>query len=140
MNDPYDEDDNYSDDYYDHDNLNKNHDKYKWYFKFDVNQSSSLSDWILNHLNNMFKNDKWTIDKSSGYTTIQFPVNDWNPSAGSDLQLQYLGSNYQEQEIWKTKYSISQKLNTEYKNHLKSHAAHFIQQPNYYQCMFDILN
>ena len=52
----------------------------------------------------------------------------------------YLGSNYDEDAIWKTKYFINNKLDQIYKNHISSNAAHFVRQPVYYKGMFDNLN
>jgi hypothetical protein len=138
MHEPYDDDDNYDDDYYNYDNHDPN--KYKWYFSFDVDKSKSLSDWVLNQLNDLFKTDKWTVDNSTGLPIIQFPVNGWNPNTGNDLKFQYLGSNYQGQQIWKTKHFLGDTYNQEYRSHLQRHAAHFVKQPHYYQGMFDILN
>jgi hypothetical protein len=71
---------------------------------------------------------------------IVFPVNSWNPNTGGKDKLQYLGSNYNKEPIWKTKYFISNLINQEYKKHLQSNAAYFIKQPNYYKGLFDILN
>lgn len=137
MHEPYDDDDNYDDDYYNYDN---NQDKFKWYFTFDVDKNQSLSDWVINQLNEFLKTDKWTVDNSTGLPIIKFPVNGWNPSTGNDLKFQYLGSNYQGQQIWKTKHFLGDKYNQEYRSHLQSHAAHFVKQPRYYRGMFDILN
>lgn len=138
MHEPYDDDDGYDDDYYNYDNNDPN--KYKWYFTFDVDKSKSLSDWVLNQLNDLFKTDKWTVDNSTGLPIIQFPVNGWNPNTGNDLKFQYLGSNYQGQQIWKTKHFLGDRYNQEYRSHLQSHAAHLVKQPHYYKGMFDILN
>lgn len=52
----------------------------------------------------------------------------------------YLGSNYYDESIWKTKYFISNSLEIAYKNHLSCHPAHFLRQPTYYRGMFDNLN
>jgi hypothetical protein len=140
MNEPYSDDDNYDDDYYNYDNSSKGDDLYKWYFTFDVDKSKSLSDWVMNQLNEFFKTDKWQIDNSTGSPIIQFPVNGWNPSTGNDLKFQYLGSNYHGQQIWKSKHFLGDKYNQEYRSHLQIHAAHFVRQPSYYKGMFDILN
>ena len=138
MNNPYyDNDDGYDDEYYDHDN---NQDKFKWYFKFDVDQSKSLSEWVVNQLNDFLKNDKWTIDNSTGFPTIQFPVSNWHPGTGNDIKLQYLGSNYQGVEIWKTKCFISNTIDNQYRKHIAAHVKHFVSQPHYYKGLFDILN
>ena len=133
MQDPYDdEDDGYDDDYYDKD-YNDQYDPYKFYFKFDVTQNSPLSDWISKMISDIFNKD-YDIDKM-----IVFPVNSWNPNTVND-KFQYLGSNYNQEPIWKTKYFVSNTINQEYKNHLQYHASYFIRQPNYYKGLFDILN
>ena len=69
-----------------------------------------------------------------------FPVNSWNPNAGGKDTLQYLGSNYANEPIWKTKYWVIDPINAHYKSHIQSHAVHFISQPKYYKGLFDILN
>ena len=46
MHDPYDEDDGYDDEYYDHD-YNDQYDPYKFYFKFDVNPI--FGNWITHN-------------------------------------------------------------------------------------------
>ena len=136
MNDPYDDDDDeYDDDYYDYDHPASN--PYQWYFKFDVGTNSPISSWISDMLNelNIFGSTpvpNWPIKK--------FPVNSWNPNAGGKDKLQYLGSNYANEPIWKSKYFVIDPINSQYKDHIKSHAIHFISQPKYYKGLFDILN
>lgn len=133
MHDPYDddEDDGYDDDYHNYD-YNDQYDPYKFYFKFDMN-NAPLSDWITKMINDIVNKD-FNIDKM-----IVFPVNSWNPDTVNN-KFQYLGSNYQGNQIWKKKYFLSDPLNTEYKLHLQAHAKHFVLQPTYYQGLFDILN
>lgn len=132
MHDPYDdEDDGYDDDYYDKD-YNDQYDPYKFYFKFDMN-NTPLSDWITNMINDIV-NKEIDFDKM-----IVFPVNSWNPNTVNN-KFQYLGSNYNKEPIWKTKYFICNAVNQEYKNHLQHNASYFIRQPNYYKGLFDILN
>jgi hypothetical protein len=134
MNDPYDdEDDEYDDDYYNHD-YSHQYDPYKFYFKFDVNQNSQLSEWISKMINDIFKKD-YDFDKM-----IVFPVNSWNPNTANDKKFQYLGSNYNGEPIWKKKYFVHDVLQTQYLNHLQSHASYFIQQPLHYKSLYDILN
>jgi hypothetical protein len=135
MNEPYDdEDDGYDDDQYNYE-YNDQYDPYKFYFKFDVDSNSSLSDW----LNNLFK-DIYSIQNIPGFPIVSFPVNSWNSNTAKDNSFQYLGSNYHGVSIWKKKYFVSDPINIEYKLHLQAHAKHFIQQPSYYQGLFDILN
>lgn len=132
MHDPYDdEDDGYDDEHYNYD-YGDQYDPYKFYFKFDVT-NSPLSEWIQKTITDMFNN---TFDKN----VSKFPVNSWNPNTDENKSSQYLGSNYQGQPIWKKKYFISQPIQQMYKNHIATHAYHFINQPHYYKGMFDILN
>ena len=134
MHDPYDdEDDGYDDDHYDKD-YNDQYDPYKFFFKFDVDKNTPLSDWITKIINNIFDKD-YNIDKM-----IVFPVNSWNPNAGKNNPYQYLGSNYYKEPIWKTKYLIVDTISIAYKLHIQAHAKHFISQPNHYRGLYDILN
>ena len=130
MTDPYYED-NYNDDYYDYDNSQKNKNKDKWYYTFDINQSPAFSEWLFNILNDIIKNPDGEI---------LFPVNSWNPNTVNNKKFQHLGSNYNNEPIWKYKYWISDPINQKYKKHLQSNAAYFIAQPLYYKGLFDILN
>ena len=66
--------------------------------------------------------------------------NNTNNKKLSDKYFMYLGSNHYDEAIWKTKYFISDKINSQYKNHLSSHAGYFLKQPHYYKGMFDNLN
>lgn len=144
MHDPYDEeeDDGYDDDHYDYDN-NDQYDPYKFYFKFDVS-NTPLSEWITKMINDMIQNpesyDNYKITNIPGFPFVSFPVNSWNPNTESNPKLQYLGSNYKGEPIWKSKYFVCNLINQEYKNHLQNNAAYFIKQPNYYEGLFDILN
>jgi len=141
MHEPYDEDDEYDDHQYDYDNQNM------WYFKFDISQNPSFSKWvqdivknIINPLDNSIMDslDKaWGVENKNAYV---FPVNSWNPNTANDKKFQYLGSNYAGEPIWKSKYWAINPINQEYKSHLQSHAAHFINQPKYYKGLFDVLN
>lgn len=136
MDDQY-EDNQYDDDDYDYDHPSLN--PYQWFFKFDIGQNSPLSSWISDIINNVMQND-YDTENIPGFPVKKFPVNSWNPNTVNDKKFQYLGSNYAGEQIWKTKYWIQEPLNQEYKLHLQSNAAHFIQQPKYYKSMFDILN
>lgn len=134
MHDPYDdEDDGYDDDYYDYDN-NDQYDPYKFYFKFNIDQNSPLSDWISKMINDIFNKD-YDIDKM-----LVFPVNSWNPNTAGKNMPQYLGSNYHKEPIWKSKYFAYSPFDIEYKSHLQQHAAYFLRQPKYYKGLFENLN
>jgi hypothetical protein len=58
----------------------------------------------------------------------------------SDKYFMYLGNNQYDETIWKTKYFISDKIDTQYKNHISSRPGYFLKQPYYYKGMFDNLN
>jgi len=136
MHEPYDEDDGYDDEHYNYD-YSDQYDPYKFYFKFEVDQNSSLSDWLTNLFNDI---SGYTIQNISDFPVFQFPVNSWNSNTGKGNSFQYLGSNYQGIPIWKKKYFVVDKVNNHYKLHLQSHAKHFVSQPTYYKGLFDILN
>lgn len=135
MNDPYDEEDDYDDDYYDYDHPSNNQD-HKWYFKFDVGINNPISSWISDMLDEL---NLFSSTPVPGWPIKKFPVNSWNPNTANN-KFQYLGSNYAGEPIWKSKYWISNKTNDEYKKHLQANAKHFINQPKYYEGLFDILN
>ncbi|NDC71901.1 MAG: hypothetical protein EBZ62_00400 [Sphingobacteriia bacterium] len=135
MHEPYDDDyyeDNYDDSYeYDQDKPNLD----KFYFKFYVS-SNPLSDWLKNTIDDLiFKNN--IINN----TPVPLPMTGFVPSyKGASNTPLYVGNNQYNEPVWKNKYFIHDKIDTEYKNYIKNNAVHFIQQPNYYKGMFDILN
>jgi len=127
------------DEEYDDDD-NNSQDKYKNYFKFDPDAWDAWGKALYDTLNNMSNNftNTWYV---YGFPPKSFPVNSLTSNTGKDKNpVQYLGVNYQNQPIWKKKYFVNDPLSTEYVNHIKSHAVHFLQQPHYYKGMFDILN
>lgn len=132
------DDEEYDDDYYNYD-YNDQYDPYKFYFKFDLDSNSSVSDWIQDMINNIFKSP---IENINQFPVVQFPVNSYFPNTENEPKnpFLYLGNNYQNQPIWKNKYFVKDEIHTEYKNHLASHASHFVKQPTYYKGLFDILN
>jgi hypothetical protein len=141
MNNPYD-DEPYSDyddydDGHDYDNISNWN---KFYFKFDVNPYGSLSDWIKKMMEDLV--DFQTPILPEGFSPVSFPVNDLfshNTVSGGNSLL-YLGNNHHNEQIWKKKYFVHNKLETEYVLHLQSHARYFISQPRYYKGLFEILN
>jgi len=132
------EDDNYEDDYDDssQDNLESQH---KNYFKFDPDAWDAWGKMLYEALNDIveYPSNVWYIgpgfDKS-------LPVNDYFSNAGSFKNSLYLGNNHYKEPVYKTKYFVHDKLETQYKNHLVANAVHFLKQPNYYMGLFDILN
>lgn len=144
MYNPYD-DDSYSDyddydDSHDYDDIQQNWKKF--YFSFDVGANDALSDWVSKMMDDLFKYNQNELKPPliDGLSSISFPVNSWHPDTWKKKNFQYLGSNYQGSPIWKKQYFAVDKLNTEYILHLQAHAKHFVNQPTYYEGMFDILN
>ena len=136
MHEDYEEDDDYNDDYYDYDNGNK--DLNKHFFKFDTN----FWQWFGDALNDItWLGDNVWMTNIPSFKPKSIPVSSWisNTGAGKSLP-QYLGTNYQNQPIWKTKYFVNDPIAIQYINHIKTHAVHFVKQPHYYKGMFDILN
>jgi hypothetical protein len=130
------EDDNY-DDYEDsQDNYGSQH---KNYFKFDPKAWDVWGKWLQDAINDIVESSPnvWYVH---GFPFKSIPVNDYFSKSGNFKNSLYLGNNHYKEPIYKTKYFIHNKLDSDYKNHLRSNAVHFLQQPNYYDGMFDILN
>lgn len=58
----------------------------------------------------------------------------------NDKYFMYLGSNANDEAVWKSKYFINKTIDRKYKNHISQHAVYFLNQPSYYKGLFDILN
>ena len=131
------EDDNYDD----HDNSQDNLEShYKKYFKFDPDAWDAWGKMLYETLNNTvgYPSNVWYI--GPGFSKGSLPVNDYFSKSGKFKYSLYLGNNHYKEPIYKTQYFIHDKIHSEYKNHLRSNVVHFLQQPNYYKGMFDILN
>lgn len=139
MHEPYDEDDEYDDDQYNYDYKSN---PFQWYYKFDVGPDSPISKWMDDLINDIIKNTNQDYNPNNifSFKPIKFPVNSWNPNTGKDNTYQYLGSNYHGEPIWKKKYFIHNKLQTDYVLHLQNYVTHTVSQPSYYKGIFDILN
>lgn len=143
MSNPYD-DDSYSDyddydDSHDYDQSQPNWKKF--YFTFDVGTDGSLSDWVKKMMDNLLNND-FQPQFIEGFSPVSFPVNDLfsqHTVSGGDSLL-YLGNNHNNEQVWKKKYFIHDKLGTDYVLHLQSHAGYFLRQPKYYKGLYEILN
>ena len=130
----------YEDDSYDDDNSQENlESQYKHYFKFDPEAWDAWGKWLYDALNEAVEISP-NVWYAYGFPSKSIPVNSYISNTDKSNTFQYLGNNYQNDQIWKTKYFIKNELEIEYKNHIKSHPAHFVNQPSYYNSMFDILN
>jgi hypothetical protein len=135
------DDDNYSDDYDYDDSQDDLESQYKKYFKFDPDAWDAWGKMLYDSLNDIvdISPSIWYVS-GFPFKSLSFPVNSYTPYTGKDKNFQYLGNNYQNQQIWKTKYFVYDHIFNEYKNHIKSNPKHIVLQPHYYKGMFDILN
>lgn len=86
------------------------------------------------------KYGQWFNEITDGL--FQFEPNLWIVASNNfkkTYDTYYVGSNIHSNNIYKKNILID-KLNIEYKNHINSHAKHFLEQPDYYRGMFEILN
>lgn len=100
-----------------------NNDPYKFYFQLDT-------EWVKKYMDNLLKEVSPTM----------LPVSSWFSSIADGKKSLYLGNNYWNEGVWKQKHFIYNKLQSEYVNHLQSHARHFLNQPRYYKGLYEILN
>ena len=98
--------------------------------------------WILKTIKEMSKEDAnlFVLGNELNYDSQMKKQQTIKENTLSDKFFMYLGSNYYDEAIWKTKYFLRNEINQSYKNHLTNHASHFVRQPHYYKSMFDILN
>ena len=83
----------------------------------------------------------WSFGYAKNNKSEKFPVSDGLPKGTlSDKYFVYLGSNHYDEAIWKAKYFVINELDIEYKNHIRSNAAHFLKEPSYYKGLFENLN
>jgi hypothetical protein len=113
--------------------------QYKHYFKFDPEAWDAWGKWLYDALNEAVEISP-NVWYTYGFPSKSIPVNSYISNTDKGHSFQYLGNNYQNQEVWKAKYFIHNPINTEYALHIQSHAKYFLQQPNYYKGLFDILN
>ncbi len=98
--------------------------------------------WLSKAIKEIVEEDEniWVF----GYENKQpkkFPVSDGLPKgAWGDKYFAYLGSNHYEEEIWKRKYFVIDKIEIEWKQHIRENAVHFLKNPSYYKGLHDILN
>lgn len=133
-------DDNY-DDY--EDNHEELENKYKKYFKFDPAAWDAWGKWLQDALNDIVESSPnvwYTSFNIPSFPNKSFPVNSYFSNTGKGKSPQYLGNNYQNQPVWKNKYFVHDKINHMYIRHTQANAAYFLQQPHYYNGLFDILN
>ena len=105
-------------------------------FKFDW---ASWEKWFKDALNDIVEKDgSWIV---GGGDNKKFPVSDsFSKDTAKSQYFLYLGNNHFEEEVWKVSYFINHPIDIMWKNHIASHASHFLKQPVYYKGLFDILN
>ena len=123
MHEPYDDDFEEQEDYYKKDNAQNQYEKF---FSIDPSLWAKYGNWFNEIADGLFQSEPnvWIVAS-----------NNFKKAYGT----YYVGSNIHNSDIYKQNILID-KLNIEYKNHIKSHAKHFLEQPNYYKGMFEILN
>lgn len=130
--------DNY-DDY--EDSQDKDKDPYKYYFKFDPDAWDAWGMVLGDALNDLIKNNNnhytWYV---YGWDANMFPAKGYSPDTDGSKNPQYLGVNSHKEPVFKKEYFIKNNINIMYHNHIERHASYFLQQPNYYKGLFDILN
>ena len=116
MQDP--EHDDYDDDEY---NYYPN-ESYGSDYKFDMN---AWEKWLKKAIEDIIQegDNTWIVQPK------KFPVSDSTPQDTSkQAYFMYLGSNHYEEAIWKKTYFVSDEINTLWKNHISSNAAHFLKE------------
>lgn len=122
-----------------YDDFEKEDDKNKFYFKFDVDAFSKSLDGYLNDLfkdydlDDLFEQTKKLESYIFQLYAEPTPIVDKNTFI-------FLGKNSYDETIYKNKFFAVDSLHIEYLNHLRSHPDYFLQQPAYYKSMFEILN
>lgn len=115
-------------------------DPYKFFFQIDT-------DWIAKYIDQIVKKLSesgygYEITNIEGFPKFSLPVNGYFSSntVSGENPLLYLGNNHYNEPIFKNQHFVKDSIKTEYINHIRSNAVHFLKQPNYYNGMFDILN
>lgn len=140
MHEPYEDDyDDYDDeDYHNQKNYNKH------YFKFDPTAWDAWGKFLYDALNDIVESSPniWYIGQNiPGFPNKSLPVNGYFLDTDSGQNpLLYLGNNQYNEPVYKKYHFVHNKTKQQYMLHLQSNAKHFVQQPNYYRSMFDILN
>ena len=126
-------------------------DPYKFYFQIDTEWIKKYMDSLLDKIeykwiskdiiDDALKNlPQYKIEPVDGFPFVSLPVNSWLSNTVADSSSLYLGNNYWNEGVWKKKHFMHDKLQTEYVQHLQSHAEHFLNQPKYYKGLYEILN
>jgi hypothetical protein len=131
---PYDDDEND-----DNDSLDYSQDPYKHLFKFDEDAWEAWGKFLYDALGDMSKySNQWYV---YGWDPKKFPVNSYSSNTGKAKKgFQYLGVNYFNEGVFKSKYFIVNSIDIEYIKHIQQHAVYFLKQPSYYKGLYDILN
>jgi hypothetical protein len=130
-------------DNYDDEEHKDSSDFYKSYFKFDADAWDAWGKMLydaLTDINNQPGHTWYVWGNIDGWDSKKFPVNSFSSNTGKNKNFQYLGVNYFKEPVFKTKYFVVDPINITYVKHLQQHSVHFLQQPNHYKGLFDILN
>lgn len=112
----------------------------KFYFKFDIDAFSKNLDGYLNDLFKVYGLDDLFDDSMKKLENYMFQAYAVPTPLIDTNTFHLLGKNSFNESVYKNKFFAVDTLRIEYFNHLKSNAAYFLQQPQYYRGMFEILN
>lgn len=109
----------------------------KHYFTFDIG-SGDLDDLLKEMLYGP-QIDDILYKQLNNFTDAIFAT--WGDvPLGSTTKSIFIGKNSYGEPVFKEKHFIVDRLYTEYLNHIRSHAAYFLQHPDYYRQLHEILN
>lgn len=110
----------------------------KHYFTFDIGNWGELSDLMKEMLYGPQIDD--TLYKQlNNFTEAIFAQWGSIPEKSTTNSI-FIGKNTYGEGVFKPKHFVVDKLNNEYLNHIRQHAAHTLRQPEYYENLYEILN
>ena len=110
----------------------------KHYFSFDIGNWGDLSDLLKEMLYGPQLDHK-LYQQLNSFTDAIFATWGDIPEASTTKSI-FIGKNSYGEPIYKTNHFISNRLQTEYLNHIRQHAAWTLSQPEYYNELQVILN
>lgn len=107
-------------------------------FSIDINNMQGLNDMIKDMLYGP-QTDDTLYKELNKLTDAIFAAWGENPLPSTDSII-FIGKNIYGEQVFKQKHFIVDGLYISYLNHIRSHAAHTLQQPEYYKNLHEILN
>ena len=110
----------------------------KNYFSFDINSMSNMDQSLKDMLFGPDM-DETLFKQLNNFADSVFANWGENPLPSTDAII-FIGKNSYNEAVFKPKHFVVDELYVEYLNHIRSHAAHTLQQPEYYKNFHEILN